>query len=216
MSKVKIAILSDWHGDFNLHVIPQSDIICVCGDMLKNNDVHKYEKWLMNLPCELVLVIPGNHDIPLKKENWQPKEQNKVFNPIRQPVTYKGITFGGFCWSYADSIEMAYIWSFMTLETSALRRRLAKVPACDILLSHAPPSCREMLIDDCRDIGVPGMIEWAIDNNCKHIFCGHIHERAGKVLEIAGVNIVNAALSLMTITLDTDTIGKGWDYPTLY
>jgi len=198
---MKVTIISDWHGNFNLFSVPESDVICICGDMMCNNSTHKYEKWLSTLPAKLVLVVPGNHDIPLKHEMWEPPCNNKVFNPIRQPVKYQGITFGGFCWSFTESIEMAAYWSFMTTDRARIKQRMTNVPACDVLITHSPPSCREMLIKNNMDIGVPNMIDWVLDNNCKHIFCGHIHEHGGTVHNVAGVQVVNAALSMIQYSL---------------
>jgi Icc-related predicted phosphoesterase len=198
---MRITIISDWHGNFDLKPIRGTDIICVCGDMLRNNKVHKYEKWLASLPAKYVLVIPGNHDIPLKTEFWQPSVRpEKVINPIATPFTYEGIKFGGICWSSGD-VDLSYIWAFTTYNMAFLKEKMNKVPACDILLSHCPPSCREMLIGNNIDIGHPSMIDWAIDNNCKHIFCGHIHEHSGKQIEVAGVKVHNAACTLITVEI---------------
>lgn len=175
-------------------------MICVCGDMLESRNVKRYEQWLLNLPADIVLVVPGNHDIELQ-ETWEPRGEGKVFNPIVKPVIYQGVTFGGFCWSYTDYPEMAAYWSFMTIDIQRIKLRMNKVPPCDVLLSHSPPSCREMLIRDNVDIGVPNMIEWALSNQCKHIFCGHIHEHGGTINEVAGINVINAACSLIEYSL---------------
>ena len=198
---MKITVISDWHGDFDLvKNIPESDVICVCGDMVgRASDFAFYPEWLENLPANLVLVVPGNHDV-LLKEDWRP-ESKKVFNPIRRPVEYQGIVFGGFCWCYTDTPVLEEVWAFMTTNKAFLKEKLSDLPKCDVLLSHSPPAGCDMPMYDGIDIGVPGLLEWANANECKYIVCGHIHEHSGVALNFGGTEIINAACTLTTFEI---------------
>ena len=198
---MKITVVSDWHGNFKrTKDIPTSDVICVCGDMIgRSYDMAVYPNWLENLPARLVLVIPGNHDVFLY-EHWAP-DSIKVFNPTKTPVEYKGVTFGGFCWSYTEDPILEEVWKFMTTNRSFLSERLGCLPRCDVLLSHSPPLGCDMEIFNGLDIGVPGMLPWAKQNRCQLIVCGHVHEHSGKIFEADGVKVVNAACTIVTLDI---------------
>jgi len=209
---MKVTILSDWHGNFNLFPIPHSDVICVCGDMISRTyDIAIYPGWLESLPAKVVLVIPGNHDV-LFNETWAPENSEKVFNPVKQPITFKGVTFGGFAWNYTDSQNLAEVWQFMTTDVNLIKDRLSDLQKCDILLSHSPPAGCNMPMYNGEDIGVPGLLEWAIYNGCKYIVCGHIHEQSGSIHNVKNVSVLNTACNMITFEIEPKTLELLGDY----
>lgn len=68
---MKIVATSDIHG--NLPELPPCDVVCLCGDivplMVQKNPLASiawlsgpFQNWALNLPCEKVIMIWGNHD----------------------------------------------------------------------------------------------------------------------------------------------------------
>ena len=199
---MKISIISDWHGDFELvNYIPQSDVICVCGDMVgRVSDFAYYPVWLEGLPAERVFVVPGNHDV-LIKEDWDP-QSNKVFNLANQTIKYKDIVFGGFCWCYTTSSSLETVWEYMTTNRKFLSQKVDDLKKCDVLVSHSPPAACDMPMFDGTDIGVPGLLEWAHKNECKYIFCGHVHEQSAVIRQFGDTEIINAACTLISFEIN--------------
>lgn len=199
---MKITALSDWHGNFRLcKDIPNSDVICVCGDMIaRTYDVSIYPEWLENLPAKLVLVIPGNHDA-LIDEYWEPNSK-KVFNPNIKPVEYEGVTFGGLSWCYTEDPILEEVWDFMTTNKRFLEDKLYSLSKCDVLLSHSPPANCDMEIFSGQDIGIPGLLDWATERlGCKIIVCGHVHEHSGATFEKNGLKVINVACTMTTFEI---------------
>ena len=75
---MKICGISDMHGNFDFEIKP-CDIVLICGDILPLDIQHNLTKseewitrffipWCINLPCERVVFIGGNHDKLLMKD----------------------------------------------------------------------------------------------------------------------------------------------------
>ena len=74
---MKICGISDIHGNL-YNEIPKCDVLCICGDIvplsiqrdIKESDkwfTEDFIKWINNLPCNKVIIVPGNHDFYLEK-----------------------------------------------------------------------------------------------------------------------------------------------------
>ena len=75
---INIAVTSDLHG--HLPEIKRCDILLICGDIMPleiQRDFYKSEfwmrstfaEWIVNLPCDQVIMVGGNHDYSIKLKN---------------------------------------------------------------------------------------------------------------------------------------------------
>lgn len=65
--------ISDLHGNL-INNIPKCDVLCICGDVINLNDQRdipaskkwwetRFIEWVKQLPCDHVIVVPGNHKL---------------------------------------------------------------------------------------------------------------------------------------------------------
>ena len=205
---MKITAISDWHGDLNSVPVPESDVVCICGDMMANRYVEPYYKWMESLPTKKVLFIPGNHDIPLVDyTSVSSLEQGliKVWDLRLGPITIEGITFAGFWWSYChDAPELEQIWAYMTPYYEKIKKHVDEIPACDVLVSHSPPRGILDLVGGRRSVGAPGLFEKCVENKTQFLFCGHIHEARGRHDLNHGegiLSVLNVACTMHTLDI---------------
>lgn len=195
-----IAIVADLEGNYPI-TLPKHDVLCLPGDLLGSTDVSRLEKWFGKVTDKPILWVPGNHDVPLK--GWNPSNNSRVRCLHGNTVTINGVTFGGFVWNNCATLpEMARVFAYCTPDQDKLARELLKVPACDVLVSHSPPMgiLDKTFFED--NIGVPGLLEWAKNNQCRYVFCGHVHEQGGNMQIVNGITVVNAACKIMTIKIE--------------
>ena len=70
-----VTAISDLHGQIDTleNIIPESDILCICGDIIPlniQNNISKSDKWFSNmfipklqsLKVNEIYIIAGNHD----------------------------------------------------------------------------------------------------------------------------------------------------------
>lgn len=206
---IHIASLSDPHGRLKFTYVPPCDVVTISGDFsaLRSDRqvkyggalcswiVSKFIPWLVSLPCERVIFIPGNHDFITEQpwfEQWfneklkaldeyylgaseNPcKPSEKVVYLCYTSYTYKGYTFYG-C---PTSDIMHWAWSANGDYTKY------KVPAgTDILLVHQAPDWMDLgtsHFDDgtFRNFGSQLLLNALADepkNLPSLLLCGHIH-----------------------------------------
>ena len=206
--KLHIVSISDIHGLIPSTYIPKCDVITISGDFsilkfdrrveyggtLCNWIINNFIPWLVNLPCERVIFIPGNHDFITEKEWFEPwfTERIKVldeyylgsgekFKPSEKIVylcystyKYKGYTF------YGCPTSDIYNWAW----SANGDYNKYKIPAdTDILLVHQAPNWMDLgtsHFDDgtTRNFGSE-MILNALADDPKNLptllLCGHIH-----------------------------------------
>lgn len=163
---MKICGISDIHGNL-YNGIPECDVLCICGDIVPLNiqrqiDAsskwwnNRFAEWAKKLPCEKIIVVPGNHDFYLESQynagTWvEAKEimsnitNGKVEMLIDELYEYKGITFYGTPWIKPIEFQEGR-WAF---EHPILRGDeegpFSDIPDCDILLSHDNPNYNSIL-----------------------------------------------------------------------
>lgn len=180
-----ITAISDIHG--NLVDIPKCDVLCICGDIVGLNDQrsmdaskhwfeNRFVNWINKLPCDKVLVIPGNHDFYIEEcytnsnglndtllFDIETKTNNKLKFLIDIPFIYNGIKFYGTPW--INPIRSKSYWAFEPNQyyDNQLETKFSKIPIdTDVLLSHDNPYNNETLSK--------------YSMNAKYHFYGHWHE----------------------------------------
>lgn len=158
---MKICGISDIHGNLYSE-IPKCDVLCICGDIvplniqrdIKESDkwfTEDFIKWINNLPCNKVIIVPGNHDFYLERMyiegTWEVVKalmraitNDKVEMLIDESYTYKGISFYGTPWINPILFQQGR-WAF-ELQDNELYN---KIPKCDILITHDNPNYNNAL-----------------------------------------------------------------------
>lgn len=180
-----ITAISDMHG--NLVDIPKCDVLCICGDIVGLNDQrsmdaskhwfeNRFVNWINKLPCDKVLVIPGNHDFYIEKchmnydgfnsallRDIELKTNDKLKFIIDKTFTYEGINFYGTPW--INPIRSRSYWAFEPDQyyDNLLETKFSEIPIdTDILISHDNPYNNETLSK--------------YSMNARYHFYGHWHE----------------------------------------
>jgi Icc-related predicted phosphoesterase len=111
-----------------------------------------------------VAWVPGNHDLPDLAGDG---------NVDGRVATIAGLSVAGIGGAGPGRFGFAYEW-----DEDDIRRR--DVPACDVLLCHAPPSRTplDLLWDGRRHVGSEALRERAMRHDGV-LVCGHIHESPG-------------------------------------
>lgn len=151
---MKICGISDIHGDLNIN-ISECDVLCICGDVINLNDQRdipasrkwwetRFIKWIETLPCEKVIVIPGNHDFLLErmynecwgwwKDHMTILSKGKLEFLIDESYEYKGVTFYGTPWIKPILFQESK-WAF----ERDFNEDPLLIPKCDVLLTHDNP-----------------------------------------------------------------------------
>lgn len=178
-----ITAISDIHG--NLVDIPKCDVLCICGDIVGLNDQrsmdaskhwfeNRFVNWINKLPCDKVLVIPGNHDFYLEKchmnyDNFNSallrdielKTNDKLKFLIDKTFIYEGVNFYGTPW--INPVSSRSYWAFQMDYAMEGPYQFENIPDnTDVLLSHDNPYNNETLSKYSKNI--------------KYHFYGHWHE----------------------------------------
>lgn len=205
---IHIVALSDTHGRLKNTYIPKCDVVTISGDFsaLRSDRrvqyngelcgwiVKKFIPWLVSLPCERVIFIPGNHDF-ITEQDWFEQwfnEKLKAFDeyyvgaeennkPSKKIVylcystyEYKGYTFYG-----CPATDMTrWAWPSNNDYTKY------KAPAgTDIMLVHQAPDWMELGTSHfnggiTENWGSPLILNALADdpkNLPTLLLCGHIH-----------------------------------------
>lgn len=162
---MKICGISDIHGNL-YNKIPKCDVLCICGDTIPlsiQRDPEqsarwwnvRFSRWVADLPCKKVLVVPGNHDFYLEKlynsADWDVAKDfirdmtdNKVELLIDELYEYEGIKFYGTPWIKPIQFQEGR-WAFEYPTDETGNDPFEKIPKCDMLLSHDNPNNNDKL-----------------------------------------------------------------------
>lgn len=220
---MKIVVTSDLHG--YLPKIAPCELLLICGDIVPlrmQNNVpqcskwfnREFKNWIEEIPCDKVIMTPGNHDYALAQMNHeiQRNEFEKIFfcsvqnrKEIfsykltclwNQYTSYNGLRIFGtpYCKIFGN-------WSFMRVP-SELNAKFADIPPfLDILLTHDPAF--NLGNTDIAQGEHHGNIELRdrletlynkYDGLPKYYFCGHFHEGEHKLDVWNGMKFANTSL----------------------
>jgi len=177
---MKLVCMSDTHGmHWDIGKVPDGDVLIHAGDFTKRgskDDVRDFNAWLGTLPHEYKLVIAGNHDFWLYRN--QAKAQKALSNCVYLQdsfVNIEGLLFYGSPWTPRFGN-----WAFMRERGEDLVEKWAQIPSdIDVLITHGPPfgvldKTARGDYAGCRDL----LDRTAYVENKLHVF-GHIHEGYG-------------------------------------
>ncbi len=117
----------------------------------------------LSVPC---LWVPGNHDYPKLSG-----EGNIDFTSAR----IAGLEVAGVGGAGPRRFGFAYEWG-----EDSIRAR--KIPSCDVLLCHTPPSGTDLdRLPNGAHVGSKALRELALRHDGVYV-CGHIHESPGAVV----------------------------------
>lgn len=209
-----VCAMSDLHG--YLPKVEPCNLVLICGDIVplriqgRTKDSYKwfsteFKEWAMDLPCDKVIFIAGNHECTLPTHYNDYKKlfdnDNKITYLCHESYIYKGpdgkeyFIFGTpYCKEFGN-------WAFM-LPDNKLREKYSEIPEnLDILITHdAPYGVSDVLLQkECKwatgeHIGnVP--LRNAIIQKCpKYVFHGHLHSTSHEFELLENSKVVNCSL----------------------
>lgn len=159
--KVKIVVISDTHGFDFISLIPECDILCICGDISPvkmPHDVASQRGWFrkrfisqlveLKKKCGSIVFIAGNHstyffDCFQRNNNSEIQKQlpDGCFYLCNDSVTINGLKIYGNPWCNAPKwAEIGPpVWNFATFNKDFLSELYAGIPSdVDIILTHGP------------------------------------------------------------------------------
>lgn len=204
---MRIAIVSDTHNRHRAFrdylAIPPADVLIHAGDATMSGTIEEvgaFGNWFANLPHQLKIFVPGNHDFLFEKSPQLARELmagpgvhvlmdeaiNFGFMKPDKSGMEKPLKFYGTPW--VPNLEG---WAFYG-DSQTLTRKFAAIPAdTNVLISHGPPWG---LLDRCpTHVGSEELARRVHELNLKLHCFGHIHESYGTEDHLAGRWSVNAS-----------------------
>lgn len=215
MGKLKICAISDFHGILPRN-IPKCDLLLIAGDISpfeiqgNKNEMNKwiletFSYWVGTLPCEHVVIVPGNHDyvwtgITKTKIDKLLIKINNIVTLLRNEyveLLIKGERVKIFGSPYCSRFGN---WPFMR-DDSVLNDKFSKIPEdLDILLTHdAPWGVSDKILEksdydfgkNCGSLPLRVAIERSNPKYCIH---GHIHSASHAFETLNNTKVINVSL----------------------
>ena len=168
------------------------DLLIVTGDLTARDTFYEnYEffLWLNNLPYKKKILVAGNHDTFLKKnDDWQGNTL-KNFDYLKDSGTeFENLKIYGFPHSLTFPRINPHCTAF-TGDAAYMKKYCDMIPDdIDILISHSPPFGTldgiEIMDGTLYYTGSHELLK-AIDRvKPKYVICSHIHENGGKQMTL--------------------------------
>lgn len=211
---IKICAMSDLHG--YLPEVESCDLVLICGDIVplriqgRTKDSYKwfsteFKEWAMDLPCDKVIFIAGNHELTFPNHYNDYKQlfynDSKVTYLCHEEYIYKGPDGKEYSIFGTPYCQVFGNWAFM-LSDPKLEEKYSEIPEnLDILITHdAPYGVSDVLLQkECKwatgeHIGnVP--LRNAIIQKCpKYVFHGHLHSTSHEFELLENSKVVNCSL----------------------
>lgn len=211
---MKITAISDLHG--NLIEIEPCDTLLICGDIspldiqrdyiqMTNWFFNDFYEWIYNLPCDYVILTPGNHDFWFEKfikaSNMYLWDKLCILIHDKAKITTEdGKEYTIFGTPYCKDFGR---WAFMP-GNNKLEELYNEIPEnIDILICHDSPllgyigNIMEQK-DEVYPNGLPAgnlYLAYAIlDKKPKYVLSGHIHSGDHELKELEGIKLANVSL----------------------
>lgn len=196
---MKIACISDTHGQERNLKIPPADVLVHCGDFSNlgsETELQKFAEWLKGLPHERIFINPGNHD-GLTFENPVLAKQIVEARPGIRMMLHERLEFGGLKWFFSPWTPEWAGWWWM-LEQPEIEKKWAEIPDdTEILITHGPPLgiLDTVERDESIHCGCGALYRRVAElkNLRLHAF-GHLHHSGGQTFEHNGVGFYNCAV----------------------
>lgn len=210
---MKITAVSDLHG--NLIDIEECTVLLICGDISPLNIqkdyiqmtkwfFNEFYNWINNLPCDYVILTPGNHDFWFEKfikdgtmYLWD--KLSIIINDtveIFYGIKYIKIFGTPYCKDFGN-------WPFMP-GNDKLPELYNKIPEdVDILICHDSPLIGYVgnIMEESNKIypnGIPAgnkyLADAIFDKKPKYVLSGHIHSGDHTLKEYVGVKLANVSI----------------------
>ena len=206
--------MSDLHG--YLPEVEPCDLVLICGDIVplriqgRTKDSYKwfsteFKEWAMDLPCDKVIFIAGNHECTLPNHYNDYKQlfynDSKITYLCHEEYIYKhkdGKEYNIFGTPYCQVFGN---WAFM-LSDPELEEKYSEIPEnLDILLTHdAPYGVSDVLLQkECKwatgeHIGNVPLREAILEKQPKiHVF-GHLHSVSKEFNTLGSTKVRNCSI----------------------
>lgn len=210
---MKITAVSDLHG--NLIDIEECTVLLICGDISPLNIqkdyiqmtkwfFNEFYNWINNLPCDYVILIPGNHDFWFEKfikdgtmYLWDKlsiliNDTAEIFYGIKH-IKIFGTPY---CKDFGN-------WPFMP-GNDKLSELYDKIPEdVDILMCHDSPLIGYVgnimeKADETYPNGIPAgnkyLADAIFDKRPKYVLSGHIHSGDHELKDYDGIKCANVSI----------------------
>lgn len=210
---MKITAVSDLHG--NLIDVEECTVLLICGDISPLNIqkdyiqmtkwfFNEFYNWINNLPCDYVILTPGNHDFWFEKfikdgtmYLWDKlsiliNDTTEIFYGIKH-IKIFGTPY---CKDFGN-------WPFMP-GNDKLSELYDKIPEdVDILICHDSPLIGYVgnIMEESNKIypnGIPAgnkyLADAIFDKKPKYVLSGHIHSGDHTLKEYVGVKLANVSI----------------------
>lgn len=194
---MKLAVISDTHGQHDKVIIPDVDCLIHCGDISSMgtwSEIMEFMEWFANLNVQTKIFVAGNHDFHVERDAEFRIMCNEYLD--RPDIVYlndssfelNGIKIHGSPMSprYGN-------WAFMAERGHEIKKHWDKIPNdTEILITHSPPATILDRVSRGESVGCEDLLE-AIGKlpNLKYHLFGHIHEGRGWI-HSGGRNSINA------------------------
>lgn len=210
MSRIVLAAMSDMHGALPA-INRKCDLLCICGDIFPQDIERKIEEskewfykvfllWIKKLPCEFVIMIPGNHCFYFESEyqkqgiiSLPDAIKNKSVCLVDESFNYQGVHFYGTPW-----VTNLPNWAFNTNDPQSMFERIPN--NCDVLLTHHAPDfgklgCSYPNTNKEKDYGCRELTNAILARpNIKYHYCGHIHTGTHDGVKIGNTMSYNVSI----------------------
>lgn len=197
---MKLACISDTHGQEGALTVPDADVLVHCGDFSNlgsEAELRKFSEWLKRLPHQHVLVNPGNHDGMTFEDPHLAKSIIEGSRPGVRLLMHERLELGGFKWFFSPWTPEWAGWWWM-LEAPEIAAKWAEIPDdTEILVTHGPPlgildtvERDESVHCGCRALSdrVANLKQLRV-----HAF-GHLHHSGGQKFEHNRCTFYNCAV----------------------
>lgn len=212
---MKVTAISDLHG--NLIDIEPCDLLLICGDIspleIQRDYIqmtkwffNEFQKWIMNLPCDRVILTPGNHDFWFEKMITQP--QTYLFDKLTILINGEVNIYSGVDDKYYKIFGTPYCkdfgcWAYMPGNT-ILPSVYSIIPKdVDILMCHDSPQVGYVANimehkSETYPNGIPAgniyLFDEIVEKKPKYVLSGHIHSGDHTLQEYAGTKYANVSI----------------------
>jgi len=192
MYSLDIRAFSDTHLQHNKLTIPKCDLLIFCGDYschreYREKDLIEFNRWLGTLQASKIVFVAGNHDVIFEQNKERSKEllTNAIYLE-NELIEFEGVKIYGTPYGLKEDG-----WAFGKTEEE-LKDIYAKIPECNILVSHYPP----YNVLDLKSFGNSGskaLREKIFEINPRVVFFGHAHNESG-FDDLDGMLFINCSI----------------------